>query len=403
MARTASRPVLTSRHLRTVLWGRNTRFISQFAHLFARPPVVSEEERRRLYPLFSSTLQLTSKKADPPAPPASPQQVEALAGFLLRNGFRLPSSAAPSSSPLLTSTNERERSEEGTDKMKERKGRICIVSGAGVSTASGIPDYRSPGRPAYNPIKDQEFKSNASFRKRYWARSFLGAGRVFTAKPNLAHTVVAEMEESGIVSGIITQNVDGLHSFGGAKKVIELHGTLHSVKCIDCGHVQTRHAYQHALHTHNTHWLQHAQRGRDERGRGVAGLVRPDGDVDLDKSVVDSFSIVPCRSCSSDRMTPNFIFHGGLLDKDVKEAAKAMAAHCSAVLVLGSSLTVYSAFSLVRDAKKEGKEVAVLNIGKTRLDDTPGFSADLHIEAPIGITLQRAWMKAKEKAGDHVR
>lgn len=243
---------------------------------------------------------------------------------------------------------------------------FVVLTGAGISTASGIPDYRdSDGvRRGRQPMMYQEFLSAPESRRRYWARAMLGWPRVRVARPNAAHEALASLQSHGRISGLITQNVDTLHDQAGSHDVIELHGSLHRVLCLDCGQRGERDAIQQLMEAQNPYLA------------GVDAVQAPDGDTLLDSAFEARFQVPHCPYCAGERMKPDVVFFGENVAQPT--AARAMAAVESAagMLVVGSSLMAYSAFRLCRVMADQGKPLIAINLGKTRADDL----LDLKIE-----------------------
>ncbi len=252
-------------------------------------------------------------------------------------------------------------------------GNVMVLSGAGISTESGIPDYRGPtGRKRESdPIRYREFVGSAATRRRYWARSAIGWPRVRAAEPNAGHRAVAALQAAGLVTGIITQNVDGLHDAAGSGRVVELHGTLYSVICLGCARVCDRDAVQNTMIENNPGWDAHQAR------------MTPDGDAVVPQELIDVFRTPACESCGG-VLKPNVVFFGENVDRDVLRRAWALLEEARAVLVLGSSLTVHSGYRFVDKAYHQGKPIALVNEGPTRADRL----ATLKIEAPLGRTLE---------------
>ncbi|MBM4360087.1 MAG: NAD-dependent protein deacetylase [Deltaproteobacteria bacterium] len=250
--------------------------------------------------------------------------------------------------------------------------RFAVLTGAGISTDSGIPDYRSPGRPPRNPIQHRQFLTDAAWRRRYWARSVLGWERFRAARPNPTHHALARLERSGLVTGVVTQNVDRLHHAAGSRRVVELHGALAEVRCLDCAAFESRDALQLRLRARNP-WL--LDRGEE---------LRPDGDVELDGAAIDRFEVADCTECGGVLM-PNVVFFGGTVARSVVDEAMGHVESAAALLVLGSSLTVFSGFRFVRRAAELGKPVAIVNLGSTRGDP----QATLKLDAPLGEVVPR--------------
>jgi NAD+-dependent protein deacetylase sirtuin 4 len=235
--------------------------------------------------------------------------------------------------------------------------RVVALTGAGCSTESGIPDYRGGGRTGpRNPIQHDAFLRRVDVRRRYWARATVGWERFSGARPNPAHRALATLEEAGLLEGIITQNVDRLHHQAGSRRVVELHGALTEVLCLRCGADERRGDVQARLLHANPGWLERA------------GEARPDGDADLNDDVVADLEIVGCETCGGE-LKPNVVFFGGNVPERTLAAAWELFDRGEVLLVVGSSLTVYSGFRFVRRAHERKLPVAVVNIGPTRADD----------------------------------
>jgi len=247
---------------------------------------------------------------------------------------------------------------------------ITVLTGAGISTESGIPDYRGETgrRRVASPMTYQEFTGSETSRQRYWARSHLGWRSLADAQPNAGHRAVADLQRSGLLSGIVTQNVDGLHQAAGATEVLDLHGTLDRVVCLGCGALSRRTALEVRLTEANPGW-----------DRAELPL-RPDGDVDLDETA--GFVVVDCLGCGG-VLKPDVVFFGETVPRDRVERAFALVAGSRALLVLGSSLTVMSGYRFVLRAKKLGLPGAIVNQGPTRGD----AQADVRVDAPLGEVL----------------
>jgi NAD-dependent SIR2 family protein deacetylase len=249
-------------------------------------------------------------------------------------------------------------------------GGVVVLSGAGLSTESGIPDYRGETGRARNatPMTYQEFTGSAQARQRYWARSHLGWRHVVHARPNPGHVAVADMQEHGLVTGVVTQNVDGLHSAAGARDVLELHGALSRVVCLQCGGVSSREGLRDRLTEANPSF--------EDRELPL----KPDGDVDLDD--VREFAVVDCVVCGG-VLKPDVVFFGESVPRDRVERAFALVDAARCLLVLGSSLTVMSGYRFVLHASRLGVPVAVVNQGPTRGDAL----ATVKLDAPLGEVL----------------
>lgn len=263
------------------------------------------------------------------------------------------------------------------------RGGVVALSGAGLSTESGIPDYRGPqgALRRHTPMTYQEFVGSAAGRRRYWARSFMGWRHVAKARANAGHRAVAELERMGLVDCVITQNVDGLHREAGSRVLHELHGTLSTVVCLSCGRRSPRLDLDDRLRAANP--------GFEEHVRGVvaalveSGQVNPDGDIDLPERALDAFELVTCRACGQDALKPDVVFFGESVPRDRVDACLAAVDRADTLLVLGSSLTVMSGFRFVLRASERGICVAIVNQGPTRGDDR----ATIRLEAALGESL----------------
>jgi NAD-dependent SIR2 family protein deacetylase len=254
-----------------------------------------------------------------------------------------------------------------------RAGGVVVLSGAGLSTESGIPDYRGPtgAQRTNTPMTYQEFVGSPDARRRYWARSFLGWRQLADARPNPGHVAVAQLQQLGVLDGIITQNVDGLHQAAGADDVIELHGGLDLVVCLQCGKRESRTSLDVRLHAGNP----------DFRARVTR--VNPDGDAEVDDDQLDGFVLACCRYCGADLLKPDVVFFGENVPKPRVAACYALVENGRSLLVLGSSLTVMSGLRFVRRAAKLGIDVTIVNQGPTRGDPL----ADRKLEVPLGEAL----------------
>lgn len=241
--------------------------------------------------------------------------------------------------------------------MAERH--FLVLTGAGISTSSGIPDYRdSDGvRRGKAPMMYQEFLATAQARRRYWARAMLGWPRVRIAQPNKAHLALATLQQRGRISGLITQNVDTLHDQAGTHDVIELHGSLHRVLCLDCQLRSARDAIQRQMEIDNPYLAQ------------VHAVQAPDGDTLLDPAFEEHLQVPHCPHCNGERLKPDVVFFGENVAPATAARAMAAVGHAEGLLVVGSSLMAYSAFRLCKAMVEQGKPVIAINLGKTRADE----------------------------------
>jgi NAD-dependent SIR2 family protein deacetylase len=253
-------------------------------------------------------------------------------------------------------------------------GGVVLLSGAGISTDSGIPDYRGPTGTQRRtaPITYSEFVSDPGARRRYWARSQVGWRHVRWARPNAAHAAVAELERHGGVDGLITQNVDGLHGAAGSREVIELHGNLARTVCLGCGQRRSRRELADRLDAANPAFA--------ARPTSVA----PDGDADLAADAEHGFRVLGCPSCGG-VLKPDVVFFGESVPRDRVDRCFTMIDAARSLLVVGSSLTVMSGYRFIIRARKLGTPVAIVNRGPTRGDD----DATIRIDAGLADVLPR--------------
>jgi NAD-dependent SIR2 family protein deacetylase len=256
---------------------------------------------------------------------------------------------------------------------------FAVLTGAGISTPSGIPDYRDNQgvRRGRQPMMYQEFLSAPESRRRYWARAMLGWPRVRQAQPNVAHETLARLQSTRQICELITQNVDTLHDQAGSHDVIELHGSLHRVLCLDCGQRSERDSIQHLMETQNPYLA------------GVDAVQAPDGDTLLDPAFEARFQVPHCPHCAGERMKPDVVFFGENVAQAT--AAKAMAAveKAAGLLVVGSSLMAYSAFRLCRAVVDQGKPLIAINLGKTRADEILDLKIEGSCEQLLPLLAQR--------------
>jgi NAD-dependent SIR2 family protein deacetylase len=251
---------------------------------------------------------------------------------------------------------------------------VCVLSGAGLSTDSGIPDYRGPSGAlrARLPMTIAEFRDSPQARQRYWARAHIGWRRIAAARPNAGHRAVAALQEAGALRGIITQNVDGLHQAAGARDVMELHGTLDRVVCLECGARSTREALDQRLRTANP-----------DLGSEEAPASNPDGDAELADEQVGRFRVVGCECCGADLLKPDVVFFGENVPRARVQRCFELLDGSACLLVLGSSLTVMSGLRFVHRARQARIPVAIVNRGATRGDPL----ADIKVDAALGEVL----------------
>ncbi len=252
--------------------------------------------------------------------------------------------------------------------------RVAVLSGAGISTDSGIPDYRGPGSRARtrSPVQFRQFIDSPSHRQRYWARSTIGWPTFRAKQPNAAHHALVQLETAGALLGLITQNVDRLHSTAGSQRVVELHGALAEVRCLRCEAILPRDTMQEHLLEANPHWdTSHAP-------------LAPDGDADVEDPRISSFQVPQCRACDG-VLKPNVVFFGESVPGDVVADAWALYEDCEVLLVVGSSLAVYSGYRFVRRATHDGKPVVLINMGESR----GANEATIVWSAPLGESLPK--------------
>ena len=251
---------------------------------------------------------------------------------------------------------------------------VAVLSGAGMSTESGIPDYRGPNTrdKDHTPIQYGEFIAEERTRRHYWARSAVGWPSFDAATPNDGHRALARLEAADAITGIITQNVDRLHQSAGSRRVVELHGALAEVTCLDCGHITSRRRLQSRINRLNPEWSERAAEHT------------PDGDADLPRSATKDFRVPSCTTCGG-VLKPNVVFFGENTAPQPVAAAWSVLREADALLVVGSSLTVYSGFRFVLGAVDADQPVGIVNLGDTR--GTP--LSDVHVDGRTGEVLPR--------------
>jgi NAD-dependent SIR2 family protein deacetylase len=239
----------------------------------------------------------------------------------------------------------------------QRHPRLAVLTGAGVSTGSGIPDYRDERGEwkRARPVEFRPFMTKPEVRQRYWSRSTVGWPVINRARPNDAHRALARLEALGAVSLLITQNVDGLHQAAGSQKVIDLHGRLHEVRCMQCGHSSSRAQMQEQLLADNPTWAD------------VEARVAPDGDVDIENRDHGDFVVPACAQCGG-ILKPDVVFFGEAVPRERVARAFDGVSQADALLVVGSSLMVYSGYRFAEAAAAAGKSIAAINLGRTRAD-----------------------------------
>lgn len=251
--------------------------------------------------------------------------------------------------------------------------RLFVVTGAGISRASGIPTYRDEVGTwlSRTPIQHGEFIRDASVRQRYWARSYVGWPHVNKARANPAHSALALLETQGYTQLLVTQNIDRLHQMAGHRRVIDLHGRLDQVVCMDCGHLSAREAVQSWLAEHNPHL------------DALTAILAPDGDADVADEYIRHVRIPTCNCCDG-LLKPNVVFYGSSVSKEIVDYLSAQLLEADAVLVIGTSLMVYSSFRFVRLAADHAIPIVCINQGLTRGDEL--FT--LKVEDECGAALE---------------
>jgi NAD-dependent SIR2 family protein deacetylase len=238
-----------------------------------------------------------------------------------------------------------------------RHANVLVLTGAGLSTASGIPDYRDRDgvRRGKEPVQGPEFRKSTTVQRRYWARSMLGWPALAGARPNAGHLALAALEKAGLVGAVLTQNVDGLHQQAGSQSVLELHGNIHWAVCLDCGAPVPRALVQDQLVDANPHV------------HGTVAAPLPDGDAHFEPSAEAEFRLPWCVRCGGTLM-PDVVFFGDGIPAERAARALARMEAADALLVVGSSLMVYSGFRFCRMAAEAGKPIVAVNLGRTRAD-----------------------------------
>ena len=254
---------------------------------------------------------------------------------------------------------------------------FALLTGAGLSTDSGIPDYRGPDSPPRSPMTYQEFVRDPANRQRYWARNHIGWSHMRHADPNRGHFSAAELERRGYLTGLITQNVDRLHQDAGSSNVVDLHGRYDQVICLDCGRTYSRRLLAGVFEELNPGFLEQA---------AATGLVEmaPDADATVeDQTLIRSFVVAVCPACGG-TLKPDFVYFGENVPKDRVERSYAVVDEAAALVVAGSSLTVMSGLRFVRHAAKENKPVVIINRGTTRGDEKATIKLEAGVSQALG-------------------
>jgi NAD-dependent SIR2 family protein deacetylase len=259
--------------------------------------------------------------------------------------------------------------DEAVSVVRGRK--AAVLTGAGVSTDSGIPDYRGEGAPKQHPMSFSDFLQSHRHRQRYWLGSHMGWSRFAAAEPNRGHHAIARAEEASLFSGVVTQNVDALHHKAGSLRVVDLHGRLDKVRCIHCGQSFTRQSIAATIENLNP-WLEH---------QDISGAIKPDGDVDV--AVTGDFVVPSCDMCEG-VLKPEVIFFGEFVPSGVFDQAASLISRSDALVVAGSSLVVNTGMRLVNLAHKKRIPIVVINRGPTKADRL----ATVRIDAGTSETLE---------------
>ena len=271
-----------------------------------------------------------------------------------------------------------------------RHRRLFVLTGAGCSTASGIPDYRDADgewKRVARPVMLQDFLANEHTRKRYWARSLVGWKRMSGARPNDAHRSLATLEHEGRIEQLVTQNVDGLHQAAGSRDVIDLHGRVDVVRCMSCEQRSTRAQLQAELIARNPGFAD------------LDALVAPDGDADLDSVDFAAFDVPGCEACGG-LLKPDVVFFGESVPKERVRRAMAALERSDAMLIVGSSLMVYSGFRFADAMAQAGKPIAAVNLGKTRADNLLELKITARCADALAFLLGDAGVAGRIVVGD---
>lgn len=268
--------------------------------------------------------------------------------------------------------------------------RLVVLTGAGVSTESGIPDYRDVdgGWKRRPPVQFQDFVRSEHGRRRYWARSMRGYPLMARATPNAAHHWCAAHESAGGLPLLVTQNVDGLHARAGQRGLVDLHGSIHDVVCLECATRTARADLQERLVATNPRYAP------PESDLGSGAMIAPDGDADLDDAPLDDFRVPDCERCGG-MLKPDVVFFGESVPRPRVDAVRAALESADALLCIGSSLMVFSGFRFCRDAAAAERPIASVNLGRTRADDLLA----LRLNVPCGALFERLTGLDGEDAG----
>jgi NAD-dependent SIR2 family protein deacetylase len=266
----------------------------------------------------------------------------------------------------------------------ERHSRLFVLTGAGCSTDSGIPDYRDAegGWKRAQPVQFRAFMDEPLTRKRYWARSLVGWRRFGRARPNDAHRALAALEQQGRVGLLVTQNVDRLHQAAGSVAVVDLHGRLDTVRCMSCEQCVPRELLQQELLARNPDWVD------------LDAREAPDGDADLHGLDFSSFEVPSCEVCGG-LLKPDVVFYGESVPRERVDIAMRAVREADAMLVVGTSLMVYSGYRFAKEAASAGKPIATVNLGRTRADDLMSLKVTQSCGVALNFLLEDSRMECR--------